>query len=44
MTTTNMTMHCWYGMGSTSVSDTWQEEICAPEVGAVVLVELIIDP
>jgi hypothetical protein len=30
MTTTNMTMHCWYGVGS--VSDSWQEEVCAPEV------------
>ena len=34
MTTTNHTMHCWYGMGP--VADNWQEEVCAPEVRHVI--------
>ena len=36
MTTTNTTMHCWYGISHNgSTPEYWQTEVCAPQVQLV---------
>ena len=40
MTTTNMTMSCWYGMESNHSADpeTWQQQICGPMESACMVI------